>query len=339
MKRTWLIPIIVLAVAIIGVVAYLARPRADEASNDPLINETHAPIPPPIEASRTPPALATCVGPMDAQVSKASIDAKHQWADSLLAKNHVDAAVTEFRNIATLDPGYPGINFEISDALLKSKHTSEAKDAVKLQLEISECLSKLPPPDMQTYCKSESMSDGSCVQALAKINQQAHYQAGLLDAGAGRALDPHTTTSISVRPIPPASSQLPSHPIASPATGPVAAAQPAEAAIATAPPKPPPPPKILAAEASGHVGERATVCGAVTSKNTSEQSNGKPTFVNLDSSFPNPSFTIVIWGSDSAAVGDFPGTGRVCVTGTIALYRGTPQIVVHDAQNWYRSGQ
>jgi hypothetical protein len=93
-------------------------------------------------------------------------------------------------------------------------------------------------------------------------------------------------------------------------------------------------PRIPSAGASEHIGERATVCGNIVSKNTAEQSNGRPTFINLDRSFPDKSFTVVIWGADSAAVGDFPASGRVCVTGTIALYRGNPQIVVHDAHSW-----
>jgi hypothetical protein len=83
----------------------------------------------------------------------------------------------------------------------------------------------------------------------------------------------------------------------------------------------------------------ATVCGVVLSKNTAENSNGKPTFINLDRSFPDQTFTIVIWGADAPEVGDFPETGRVCVTGTIAMYRGNPEIVVHDSKSWYRSNQ
>jgi hypothetical protein len=38
-------------------------------------------------------------------------------------------------------------------------------------------------------------------------------------------------------------------------------------------------------------------------------------------------------------VGNFPESGRVCVTGIIAMYRGNPQVVIHDSKNWYRSSQ
>jgi hypothetical protein len=251
--------------------------------------------------------------------------------------------VTELRNIATLDPGYPAINFEISDALLKSKRASEAKDAIKLQLEISECLSNLPPTDMQAYCNSEwaPVPQGGCTQQLAKINQEAHYEAGLIDAGAVRPGDSHTASSTSVSGLAP-QPRVPPHPGVSPATG---ASGVVQHSASEAPPdaivvaKAPALPRIESTEASQHVGQQATVCGVVVSKHTAADSNGKPTFVNLDHSLPDPTFTIVIWGADAPAVGDFPETGRVCVSGTIAMYRGSPQIIVRDAQSWYRSGQ
>jgi hypothetical protein len=109
-----------------------------------------------------------------------------------------------------------------------------------------------------------------------------------------------------------------------------------------APPPPapvPPPVNIKSTEASDHVGQRAIVCGEVVGKHTAEESNGKPTFVNFDHPFPAPSFTVVIWASDGPAVGEFPAAGNVCVTGTIAMYRGSPEIIVHDAKSWYRSDQ
>jgi hypothetical protein len=327
MKRTWLASIIVLALVIIGIVVYLANPHSDETDNTPAA-DTHTPAQPASKPATAPPALATCVGPMDSQVSKASLVDKHKWAESLLLKNHVDTAVTELRSIATLDPGYPAINFEISDALLKSRHASEARDAMKQQLEISECLSALPPSDQQAYCDSQgaAIPQGGCAQALAKINQEAHYKAGAIDAAVARPADSHPASTKAATPAP-----------VTPAASPAAAAtvQPAEPVV----PKPPPPVKIQSAEASEHVGQQATVCGAVISKHTAEESNGKPTFINLDRSPPNPTFTIVIWGTDTAAVGDFPETGNVCVTGKILLYRGNPEIILHDSQNWYRSGQ
>jgi hypothetical protein len=342
MKRPWLISIIVLATAIICVMIYLARQHPAESGNAQL-NEAPTPTRPGSEPGTAPSTLTTCIGPIDPQASKAGLAARHRWADSLLLRGHADAALAELRNIATLNPGYPAINLEISDTLLKSRHTSEARDSIKLQLEICECLSNLPSYDEQAYCESEweTVPQGGCVQELAKINQKAHYEAGLIDAGIAATTESHTahTNIVSTTPQPP---RAPSHQIVSPATGTLAATQ--ESASGKSPnetlvPKPPPPPIMQSSEASEHIGQRATVCGVVVSKNTAEQSNGKPTFVNLDRSFPQQTFTIVIWGKDSPAVGDFPAAGKVCVTGTIDTYRGNPQIAVHDAQSWYRSSQ
>jgi DNA/RNA endonuclease YhcR with UshA esterase domain len=86
---------------------------------------------------------------------------------------------------------------------------------------------------------------------------------------------------------------------------------------------------IAAAEAKNHLGEKTTVCGKVANEYTAENSRGKPTFIDLDSAYPNRTFTIVIWDSDRQAVGDLPRIGlRICATGLIKDYRGNPQIAV-----------
>ncbi len=90
---------------------------------------------------------------------------------------------------------------------------------------------------------------------------------------------------------------------------------------------------ISASEAKNHVGERATVCGRVASAHYAMKSSGSPTFINLDRAYPNPIFTIVIWGSDRQKFGDpetsFSGKS-VCVNGEITLYRGAAQTTIHD---------
>lgn len=90
---------------------------------------------------------------------------------------------------------------------------------------------------------------------------------------------------------------------------------------------------LTAADAKNHIGKQATVCGIVVSANYAERSKGKPTFLNLDEPYPNPIFTIVIWGSDRRKFGKperIYKDRRVCATGKIALYRGTPQISVSE---------
>lgn len=83
-------------------------------------------------------------------------------------------------------------------------------------------------------------------------------------------------------------------------------------------------------EAKNHVGETATVCGIVASTHTASNSRGTPTFVNLDRPYPNQVFTILIWGEDLAKFSPKPNTWngkKVCATGVIASYRGSPEIV------------
>jgi hypothetical protein len=85
-------------------------------------------------------------------------------------------------------------------------------------------------------------------------------------------------------------------------------------------------------EASQHVGENATVCGLVASATYAVQSRGQPTFLNLGKPYPNQVFTAVIWGNDRAKFGmpEQLRSKEVCATGDIRLYRGKPEIIVHD---------
>ena len=91
---------------------------------------------------------------------------------------------------------------------------------------------------------------------------------------------------------------------------------------------------IPAAEASKHVGEQATVCGTIASQHTAYRSRGTPTFINLDQPYPNQIFTALIWGNERTQVGEIPASGRLCVTGRIQEYRGTPEIVLHNRNSW-----
>lgn len=85
-------------------------------------------------------------------------------------------------------------------------------------------------------------------------------------------------------------------------------------------------------EASEHIGTRAEVCGDVASASYLPQIGGEPTFINLGRPHPDQDFTVVIWGSNRSRWSVPPDryySGRyICVTGTIRLHEGTPQIVV-----------
>lgn len=90
------------------------------------------------------------------------------------------------------------------------------------------------------------------------------------------------------------------------------------------------PAALTAAEARKHVGENATVCGLVVDVHFASGSKGLPTFVNLDKPYPNQIFTVLIWGDDLPKFTENPAKwqGRkVCATGTISEYRGSPEIV------------
>jgi hypothetical protein len=90
---------------------------------------------------------------------------------------------------------------------------------------------------------------------------------------------------------------------------------------------------ITADQAPAHVGETATVCGAVASTNFAKQAKGQPTFLDMDKAYPNETFTVLIWGKDRAKFGTPEASllqKRVCGTGVIQLYKGRPQIILHD---------
>jgi DNA/RNA endonuclease YhcR with UshA esterase domain len=91
--------------------------------------------------------------------------------------------------------------------------------------------------------------------------------------------------------------------------------------------------KLTSAEAKDHIGETATVCGSVASTRYAASTKGEPTFLNLDKPYPNPIFTVLIWGSNRHKFGEpekeFNGK-RICVTGKITDYRGVPETVADD---------
>ena len=91
--------------------------------------------------------------------------------------------------------------------------------------------------------------------------------------------------------------------------------------------------KYSASEAKEHFGETTTVCGEVVSTRYAASTKGEPTFLNLDKSYPNQIFTIVIWESNRRKFG-VPETdyksNRICVSGKITAYAGLPEIVADD---------
>jgi hypothetical protein len=92
-------------------------------------------------------------------------------------------------------------------------------------------------------------------------------------------------------------------------------------------------PHLLSYQAKNHLGENATVCGVVVATKYLESKRRSPTLLDLDRASPQQPFTIVIWGADRAKFGKPEEScinKRVCVTGTITEFRGTPEIVAKD---------
>ena len=90
---------------------------------------------------------------------------------------------------------------------------------------------------------------------------------------------------------------------------------------------------ITAAEAKEHLGEKRTVCGKVASSHYADDIRGKPTFMDLDSPFPDQIFTIVIRGADRAKFGEPESTYRgksVCVTGKLKELLGVPVVIASE---------
>lgn len=97
---------------------------------------------------------------------------------------------------------------------------------------------------------------------------------------------------------------------------------------------------IKPSEAASHVGEQARVCGIVASAKYAARSRGAPTFLNLGQPYPRQVFTAVIWGRDRSKFAYPPESLRgssICVRGLVSLYRGKPQIIVHDPKFIERS--
>jgi hypothetical protein len=93
----------------------------------------------------------------------------------------------------------------------------------------------------------------------------------------------------------------------------------------------PPPSCIEWNVANGYGGQRVCVCGPVVNTNYARGVSGQPTFLDVGMSYPSPSrFDVIIWGEHRSAFPWPPEAHylgkRICVTGTVEIYKGVPQI-------------
>lgn len=73
-------------------------------------------------------------------------------------------------------------------------------------------------------------------------------------------------------------------------------------------------------------------CGIVAEVYHDTHDEGQPTFVDLGHDYPNQTFTIVIWENDLDRFNpppEFWQGQRICVTGRIKMYKGTPEIIAY----------
>src|SRR3984957_20034794 len=120
MKRSSLVAIIVVALVVVGIVIYLARPRPEEfaVATPAATANTSQPIASagPAPATSAPAAVVSCIGPAgNGQSQIAALNTQHQYARSLVEKKHFETALPALRGIALSAPGYPGIYLDISD--------------------------------------------------------------------------------------------------------------------------------------------------------------------------------------------------------------------------------
>jgi hypothetical protein len=92
---------------------------------------------------------------------------------------------------------------------------------------------------------------------------------------------------------------------------------------------------FTAAQAREHDGEKVTICGTVTNEHFAATSKGKPTFIDLDSAYPDTVFVVVVWGQDRKQIGALPAVkDHLCATGVISYYHGVPQITVRNGSQF-----
>ena len=90
--------------------------------------------------------------------------------------------------------------------------------------------------------------------------------------------------------------------------------------------------KISLEEVPQHMGDSVTVCGKVFGTRFLENSNGRPTLINMGGTYPNELLTVVIYGNDRDKFAGKPeeicNNKNICVTGRIVAFKGKPQIII-----------
>ena len=109
-------------------------------------------------------------------------------AHDMVRQHNFAPAISLYREIAEADPAYPGIQLELSMALLDAKQPEAANDAVNAQLSTSSCLAELTLDQMQTYCRAEmpAVRFSTCQEQVLDMRRSAHLHAALVQMQLGR---------------------------------------------------------------------------------------------------------------------------------------------------------
>ena len=90
---------------------------------------------------------------------------------------------------------------------------------------------------------------------------------------------------------------------------------------------------IAVKDAAKHVNEKVTICDKIFGGKFLDEA--RITFLNMGADYPNSPLTLVIKGDDRKKFKTpeeaFKGK-QVCVTGTIIMYKGKPEIEITEAE-------
>jgi hypothetical protein len=98
-------------------------------------------------------------------------------------------------------------------------------------------------------------------------------------------------------------------------------------------------PEITIGEANDHVGEKVTICGEIKETFFNAKAKGETTMLNFGDAYPNHAFSCIIWKDDLANLDYKPAPHlkgkHVCVTGTLKMYKGKPEMEAHSHDQVY----
>lgn len=90
--------------------------------------------------------------------------------------------------------------------------------------------------------------------------------------------------------------------------------------------------QVAASQARYFIGDETTVCGRVVATRYKPNGKADPTYLNLDKPFPDVVFSTIVFGKDRINFTYKPEeyllNKKICVTGRVGDFKGTPQIVV-----------